>query len=172
MFRFLFCILFTFSFSYKDFSDGNKHTPVLKSAVDALNIVDLIVEMGKILKWFFLRVLLRRRITPSPDDGIYDIDGAMNKKRDMSFYTNGEHYLMSDLGHEADPTLESGHGNEDGGAAANPTTLDKRYPLGDEDVWDEELPESAISQNSVPPAYSSTFGDKPEARPYRDEEKV
>jgi hypothetical protein len=95
--RFLFCILYTFAFSHKEFFKPGEHTSVMRAAVDSFNIFDLVLEIWKNVKWLFVSVILRRPYTHTSDDGRFDVWGAVNGKRDVGAYGHNETYPMLDL---------------------------------------------------------------------------
>jgi len=93
---FLFCILFVFAYSHKEFIEPGKRTLVMHAAVDAFNIFDLFVEVWKNMKWLFQTVILRRPYKRAPEDGKFDIYDAYNGKRDVGAFGGQETYAMID----------------------------------------------------------------------------
>lgn len=84
---FLFCFLDWYAYSWKEFVavKGQPKRPVsiFRAAVDALNIFDLFVEVGRNLKWFWFAVILRREHVRNPDDARFDIHAPAEHRAEL-----------------------------------------------------------------------------------------
>jgi len=144
-FRFCFCILDWFAFSYKPFVKPGQHTPFFRSALDAFNIFDLFVEVWKNVRWLFLAVILRRTYIRNPEHETFNIYDAFNGKRNVSVYGRQDEY--SKLDRRGDD--ERGRASE----AEVPLTLlpgkKEDAQAGEEQEFSDRIPQ-----------YSNTYGEK------------
>jgi hypothetical protein len=90
--RFFFCIIDCFAYSPYEFKKPGIHTPVFKSAVDALNVFDLFIEVYKNLKYLFLNIILRRPYAREPENETFNLQGAFGGKRNLSIYAKQHAY--------------------------------------------------------------------------------
>ena len=88
--------MYVFAYSHREFFVPGKHTSVFRSAVDAFNIFDLFVEVGRNMKWLWTAVILRRPYVRTQQDQRFDIYDAFNGKRDVGAYGTQESYAMID----------------------------------------------------------------------------
>jgi hypothetical protein len=119
-----------FAFSHKEFVKPGQHTSVMRAAVDAFNIFDLVVEIWKNLKWIWLAIILRRPYARTAQDGRFDVWGAVNGKRDVGAYGHNEAYAMLDVPAYENPP-DSGDAD---GPPGVPHSLQVPQKRGDLDV--------------------------------------
>ncbi|CCG83548.1 Predicted protein [Taphrina deformans PYCC 5710] len=83
---FLFCFLDWFAYSYKDFvakAGPKRRVSMFMAAVDAFNIFDLFVEVGRNLTWFWHAVILRKDHIRHPADTRFDIHASPEHRAEL-----------------------------------------------------------------------------------------
>lgn len=170
---FLFCILDWFAYSHKDFVSRSgmpkRQVSLFRASVDAFNIFDLFVEVGRNLRWFWRAVVLRKRHIRNPEDSRFDIHASQEHRAELlRRETNAVFYDDRDpLDEEESLELK---GPLAMAAAADTTTTRTRYQRThpDEDVTDDDEEDENDDATSLryPPSTHGPDGGPPPQQAY------